>query len=140
MKSGKSSRGGRVVAGAQALVLVFYVAGSFGLLLTAVVRSGDLAGIVDPNPALLGDPAEVGPTSSRNPLTWLFGIGRMLAAAGFPVIVMLVVMGVVAALHAGSVGDRRTVRLLLISTGLWGILAAVAFTEYGSRMSAWLLS
>ncbi|MEV4665948.1 hypothetical protein AB0J85_28880 [Micromonospora echinofusca] len=137
------SLGGRVVVSAQVLLLVMCLIGSFGVLLVAALHVKDLPAVLDPGLDRLGDPKDslppVGPDSAWNPLLWIFEFGRVLAIFVYPLASMTVVLGVAALVRTWRVGDRRTFGWLVVSTGVWSALAALALTPYGTELHLWLL-
>ncbi len=71
----RTSVGARVVFTIQLALLIVYLIGSFGLLLSAMNRTGDYAAFLHPGLERLGDPKDamtpIGPDSTRNPLLWM---------------------------------------------------------------------
>ncbi|MEU6073833.1 hypothetical protein [Micromonospora sp. NPDC047074] len=138
-----ASFGGRVVVSAHLLLLVMYLIGSFGVLLVAALRVRDLPAVLDPRVDRLGDPKDslppVGPDSAWNPLLWVFELGRVLAMFVYPLAFVTMVLGVATLIRAWRVGDRKAFGWLVVSTGVWSALAALAPTPYGTQLHVWLL-
>jgi hypothetical protein len=138
-----ASLGGRVVVSAQLLLLAVYLVGSFGVLLVAALRMGDLPAVLDPRLERLGDPKDslppVGPDSVWNPLAWVFGISRAVAMFVYPLAFLTLILGVASLIRTWQTGDRKGFGWLVISTGVWVGLAALALTPYGTQLHRWLL-
>ncbi|PWU44388.1 hypothetical protein DLE60_10170 [Micromonospora globispora] len=128
---------------AQLLFLAVYLVGSFGVLLVAALHIGDLPAVLDPRLERLGDPKDslppAGPDTAWNPLVWVFGICRAVAMFVYPLAFVTLVLGLAALLHAWRTGDRKTFGWLVINTGAWFALAALALSPYGTQLHGWLL-
>ncbi|MFG3603762.1 hypothetical protein [Micromonospora chersina] len=137
-----SSFGDRLVLSAQVLLLALLLIGSFGVLLAAALRTGNLSAVLDPGLERLGDPKDslppAGPDSPWNPLLWLFEIGRVVAIFVYPVAFVALLLGAVALVRTRWVGGRKVFRWLAIGTGLWLALTALALTPYGTQLHVWL--
>ncbi|MEG3637360.1 hypothetical protein [Micromonospora palythoicola] len=137
------SLGGRVVLAAQLLALTAALVGSFGVLLAAALRAGDLPALLDPGVARLGDPKDslppVGPDSVWNPLLWVFELSRVVAMLVQPLAALALLLGLVSLARTWQVGDRSTFRRLAVGTALWCATAVLALTPYGMRLHHWLL-
>ncbi|MEV2239789.1 hypothetical protein [Micromonospora sp. NPDC049891] len=137
------SLGGRVVLAAQLLMLTAVLVGSFGVLLAAALRAGDLPALLDPRLELLGDPKDslppVGPDSAWNPLLWVFELSRVVAMFVQPLAAVAVLLGLVSLVRTGRVGDRPAFRWLTVGTALWCAAAVLALTPYGTQLHRWLL-
>ncbi|WP_262285408.1 hypothetical protein [Micromonospora sp. MA102] len=135
--------GGRVVVSAQLLMLAVYLVGSFGVLLVAALHTGDLPAVLDPRLERLGDPKDslppAGPDSVWNPLVWVFGVSRVVAMFVYPLASVTVVLGVAALICTWRTDDRKVFGRLIVSTGVWCALAALALTPYGTQLHRWLL-
>src|SRR5256885_5897329 len=116
------SRGGRAVVPAQFLLLAVYLIGSFGVLLAAALHTGDPAAVLDPTLERLGDPKDslppVGADSVWNPLTWVFGISRVVAFFVYPLALITIVFGLASLIRTWRIGDRGTFSWLVLGTGL----------------------
>ncbi|MET8907867.1 hypothetical protein [Micromonospora sp. NPDC004551] len=138
-----ASFGGRVVVSAQLLMLAVCLVGSFGVLLVAALHTGDFPAVLDPRLERLGDPKDslppAGPDSVWNPLVWVFGISRVVAMFVYPLACVTLVLGVAALIRTWRTGDRKAFGWLIISTGMWVALAALALTPYGTQLHGWLL-
>ncbi|WP_320066817.1 hypothetical protein [Micromonospora sp. RTGN7] len=131
------------VASTQLLFLVICMIGSFGVLLAAVWRTGDLAAVLDPGLERLGDPKDslppAGPDSLWNPLLWVFEISRVAAMYVYPLVIAALVVGVPSLIRTWRIGDRRTFARLAVHTGSWLALGALALSPYGTQLHHWLL-
>ncbi|MGC4766124.1 hypothetical protein ACLQ20_25055 [Micromonospora sp. DT46] len=138
-----TSFGGRIVVAAQLLLLTMSLIGSFGVLLVAALHVRDLPAVLDPRVDRLGDPKDslppVGPDSAWNPLLWVFELARVLAMFVYPLAFVTLVLGVAALIRTWRVGDRQAFGWLVVSTGVWFALAALALTPYGTQLHGWLL-
>jgi hypothetical protein len=131
----------RLLGVIQFLLLSLYLLGGFGVLLLAVVRSGDWGALLAPGLDRLGDPKDSIPfgwESATNPFAWIFGIGRVTAMLVVPVVVLGVLLGGFTLAAARRDGDNRRLRRALLAIGVWLVLAAVAFTPYGGHLHTWL--
>ncbi|MFJ8581101.1 hypothetical protein [Micromonospora sp. NPDC093277] len=138
-----SSLGGRVVASAQVLLLAACLVGSFGVLLVAALHVGDFPAVLDPGLERLGDPKDslppIGPDSAWNPLLWVFELSRASAMFVYPLAFVALVFGLAALVRTWRVGDRKAFKWLVVSTGTWLALTALAVTPYGTQLHVWLL-
>ncbi|MEH0935438.1 hypothetical protein [Micromonospora psammae] len=138
-----ASIGGRVVVSVQLLLLAVCLVGSFGVLLVAALRTGDLPAVLDPGLERLGDPKDslppAGPDSLWNPLVWVFEISRMVAMLVHPVAFVTLVSGVASLVRTWRIGDRKTFGWLVIGTAMWLALAVLALTPYARQLHGWLL-
>ncbi|GIE75384.1 hypothetical protein Aph02nite_13340 [Actinoplanes philippinensis] len=131
----------RLLGAAQFLLLALYLLGGFGVLVLAVVRSGDWGALAAPGLDRLGDPKDAIPfgwDSMTNPFAWIFGIARLTAMLVVPVVTLGVLLGGFAVAGARRDGDGRRLRRALLAIGVWLALAAVAFTPYGGDLHTWL--
>ncbi|WP_433795164.1 hypothetical protein [Actinoplanes sp. CA-252034] len=131
----------RLLGGTQFLLLALYLLGGFGVLVLAVVRSGDWSALPAPGLDRLGDPKDVipfGGDSIANPFVWIFGIARLTAMLVVPVATLGVLLGGFTVAAARRDGDGRRLRWALLAIGVWLVLAAVAFTPYGGDLHTWL--
>ncbi|GID98569.1 hypothetical protein ACFQFC_12985 [Amorphoplanes digitatis] len=135
----QDTQGGRVVLWAQWGLLTAYLVGSFGTLLAAVVQAGDLGALLDPRLERLDDPKVALPDSVWNPLSWVFGICRLVAMLVFPVALVGLISGVAAVAHAQRVGDRKVLLGSLAAIAAWVVLLAVTLSPYGRQLHNWLL-
>ncbi|MBQ1024555.1 hypothetical protein [Micromonospora sp. C95] len=137
------SLGGRVVLAAQLLALTATLVGSFGVLLAAALRAGDLSALLDPGLARLGDPKDslppVGPDSVWNPMLWVFELSRVVAMVVQPLAAVALLLGLVSLARTWQTGDRSTFRWLAIGTALWCATAVLSLTPYGMQLHHWLL-
>src|SRR3954454_7636843 len=142
------SVGARVVYTLQLSVLVVYLIGSFGLLLSAMNHTGDYGAFFHPGVERLGDPKDamtpIGPDSMGNPLVWIFGLSRILAFFVRPLALALTVLGVAflaASWRSGNwrTGNWRAVRRVAGSTAAWLGVGVLALTPYGASLLSWLL-
>jgi hypothetical protein len=131
--------GGRVALWFQTGLLVAYLVGGFGVLILAVVRSGDAGALLDPGLERLGDPKDSMPQSVWDPLAWLLGICRLVAMLAFPTAAAALMLGVAAVSGARRAGDRKVFRWSLAVTAAWIVLLIVALSPYGRQMDIWLL-
>jgi hypothetical protein len=144
--------GARLVFAFQYLLGAVYLLGAGGVLLTAGVRTGDYAGMLDPRLGRFGDPKDllplVGPDSPWNPLAWVFG----LSYSGSLFITPLAVFAVIAGLaYLSGIGLRsylsvtslrghgRVFRHLAVGTAICLALAVFTVTPYGWQLQTWLL-
>lgn len=137
--TGRDTTGGRVVVWAQGVLLAAYLLGSFGVLLLAVVQTGDAGALLDPRLERLGDPKDSMPQSLWNPFAWLLAICRLVAMLVFMAAIGGLVLGLGAIARSQRVGDRRMVRWSLTLTAAWLAVLIVAVTPYGQQMHTWLL-
>ena len=128
---------------AQLLLLAVYLVGSFGVLLVAALHTGDFPALLDPRLERLGDPKDslppAGPDSVWNPLVWVFGVSRVVAMFVYPLVFVALVLGVASLIHIWRTGDRKAFGWLVLSTGMWFALSALALTPYGTQLHGWLL-
>jgi hypothetical protein len=131
----------RLLGVAQFVLLTLYLLGGFGVLVLAVVRSGDWGALLAPGLDRLGDPKDsipLGWDSATNPFAWLFGAARLTAMLVVPVAALGVLLGGFAVAAARRDGDGRRTRRALLAIGIWFLLAAIAFTPYGGNLHTWL--
>lgn len=131
----------RLLGVAQFLLIALYLLGGFGLLLLAVVRSGDWGALLAPGLDRLGDPKDSIPfgwDSVSNPFAWIFGIARLTAMLVVPVAAVGVLLAGFAVASGRRDGDGRRIRRALLAIVLWLALAALAFTPYGGSLHTWL--
>jgi hypothetical protein len=133
----------RAVRWVQTVLLVACLVGSFGLLLSAMTRTGDYAAFFHPGVERLGDPKDamtpLGPDTPGNPLLWIFGLGRIVAFFVRPLATAMSVLGIAFLVPAWRARDGRAVRTLAAGTGAWLALGLLAFTPYGAQLLGWLL-
>ena len=138
-----ASPGARAVLSVQTALLIVYLIGSFGLLLSAMARTGDYGAFWHPGLERLGDPKDsmspIGPDAIGNPLVWIFGLSRLVAFFGRPLALIATVLGIAFLVPVGRAHNRRAVRLLAVSTGAWLAVAVLTFTPYGADLLSWLL-
>jgi hypothetical protein len=134
-----TSIGGRAVLWAQWVMLVAYLLGSFGVLLLAVVQTGDAGALLDPRLERLGDPKDSMPDSVWNPLAWVFGVSRLVAMLVFLAAPAALLLGLLAIARSHWAGDRKVFRWSLALTAAWIVVLIVALTPYGQQMNTWLL-
>ncbi|GIE34346.1 hypothetical protein Ait01nite_073910 [Actinoplanes italicus] len=126
------ARPGRGLLIAQYVLLAVHLAGTFGVLLCAVVQSGDWGGFLDPGLERLGDPKD---SMSSNPiLLWALGLPYTISVYVRP----LPVIGLVIALFALVAARGRSPKAAFL-TVVWTVLTVLACTPYGSAIHNWLL-
>jgi hypothetical protein len=134
---------GRSVFAIQLAALAVVLIGSFGILLSAMARTGDYGAFFHPYLERLGDPKEsmspIGPDSTGNPLVWLLELSRVAAFFVRPLAALATLLGLVfVALAAHRKDHRATIRLGLV-TAAWFALGVLSFTPYGAALLSWLL-
>ncbi|GGN71925.1 hypothetical protein GCM10010112_39660 [Actinoplanes lobatus] len=137
----RRSVGGRLGDAAQWALIGMYLLGSFGILVLAVVNSGDVGALLDPGLDRLDDPkvsVPLGWDSAANPLVWIFGVARLTAILIVPVAAFGVILGGLSAAAARRAGDRRRLNFALLRIVVWVVLFAVAFSPYGEQLHIWL--
>lgn len=116
--------------------------GSFGLLLSAMNRTGSYAAF-HPGVERLGDPRDaltpIGPDSTGNLLFWIFGLSQVLAIFVRPLALVLTVLGTTFLAKAWRTGNRRAVHEVAADTAAWLGIGALALTQYGASLLTWLL-
>jgi hypothetical protein len=137
------SAGARVVFTLQLALLVFYLIGSFGLVLSAMNRTGDYAAFFHPGVERLGDPKDaltpIGPDSTSNPLFWVFGLSQVLGIFVRPLALVLTVLGATFLATSRRAADRRTVHRVAAATAAWLGIGVLSFIPYGASLLTWLL-
>ncbi|MDI6097127.1 hypothetical protein QLQ12_00705 [Actinoplanes sp. NEAU-A12] len=134
-------RRGRLLDAAQWALLGMYLLGSVGVLLLAVVRTGDWGALADPGLERLGDPKDAIPfgwDSVANPFAWIIGTARVVAMLIIPAAALGVILGGLALSAAARERDRRRIARAVLFIAAWLLVVAVAFTEYGDKFSVWL--
>ena len=138
-----ASGSARVVFTVQVALLVAYLIGSFGLLLSAMHRTGDYAAFFHPDVERLGDPKDsmnpIGPDALSNPIVWTFALSRMVAFFVQPLALASTALGIVFLAASWRAGNGRAVRLVIVSTAAWLAVSAFAFTPYSAELLRWLL-
>ena len=124
--------------GVQGAALVATLAGSLGVLVAAVLRTGDTGALLAPGLDRLGDPAESLP-AQWNPILWVMVVGIPLAYFVYPVGVIAVLAGVALLIYAGQDRDWRTVAWTAVVTVSWLVVTVVAATPYGRELHRWIL-
>jgi hypothetical protein len=133
--------GGRLRYAAQWALVGLYLLGSFGVLLLAVIRSGDWGALLDPGLERLDDPKvsiTAGWDSIWNPVAFLLAIARLTAMLVVPVATIGVLLGGSSLLVAARERDRRGIGRSLLLIVVWLGLFALAFTPYGGQLHTWL--
>lgn len=135
--------GARIVMSFQYLLVTAYLFGAVGLMLTAAARTGNYQGLLSPGLERFGDPKAyippVGPDSVWNPLTWVFGLSRVVCLFMGPLAFIAGLAGLVYLLRLDGRAHRRT--FVWLATGTAVCAALVAFTKipYGAQLQNWLL-
>jgi hypothetical protein len=133
--------GGRLRYTGQWALVALYLLGSFGVLLLAVIRSGDWGALLDPGLERLDDPKvsmTAGWDSIWNPLAFILAIARLTAMLVVPVATIGVLVGVSSLVMAARVRDRQGIGRSLLLIVVWIGLFALAFTPYGGQLHNWL--
>jgi hypothetical protein len=133
--------GGRLRYPAQWALVGLYLLGSFGVLLLAVIRSGDWGALLDPGLDRLDDPKvsmTAGWDSIWNPFAFLLAIARLTAMLVVPVATIGVLLGGSSLVLAVRARDRRGIGRSLLLIVVWLGLFALAFTPYGGQLHTWL--
>ncbi|MEV6302782.1 hypothetical protein AB0M02_25440 [Actinoplanes sp. NPDC051861] len=141
MISGVAERslGSRVLVWGQWVLLAAFLLGSFGVLIMAVVQTGDAGALFDPRLERLDDPKASMPDSVWNPFAWIVGIARLVAMLVFVAGIAGVILGVVAIARSRHVGDRAGYRWSLAGTVAWILVLILMLTPYGRALHSWLL-
>ncbi|GIE87662.1 hypothetical protein Are01nite_41420 [Actinoplanes regularis] len=138
----RRSTTGRAVVATQLVLLIAYLTGSYGILIIAAVRAGDLGAVVHPFLDRLGDPKDsipgIGPESLWNPLIWFVGACRLIALLIFPIGFAMLSFGAATLVQAWRRGDRRMSTWLAVLTGIWLALTILATTTHGMHLTGWL--
>ncbi|MEU4619264.1 hypothetical protein AB0G04_04685 [Actinoplanes sp. NPDC023801] len=133
--------GGRLRYAAQWALVGMYLLGGFGVLLLAVIRSGDWGALLDPRLERLDDPKvsmTAGWDSIWNPFAFVLAIARLTAMLVVPVTTIGVLLGLSSLVVAFQARDRRGIGGSLLLIVVWVGLFALAFTPYGGRLHHWL--
>lgn len=135
--------GAVIVMAAQHLIVMAYLLGAGGVLVTAAAKTGNWAGLANPGLEQFGDPKDyippIGPDSLLNPLSWIFGLARVASFFISPL-----------ALTGGVAGSAYLVRIdrlnrpwastwLLVGTLVCFALVVFALTPYGMALQHWLV-
>jgi hypothetical protein len=137
----RRAAGGRTRYAGQWALVGLYLLGSFGVLLLAVIRSGDWGALLDPGLERLDDPKvsmTAGWDSIWNPLAFVLAIARLTAMLVVPVATIGVLLGGSSLVIAVRARDRRGIGRSLLLIVVWLGLFALAFTPYGGQLHNWL--
>jgi hypothetical protein len=139
--SRRRAGGGRLKYTAQWALVALYLLGSFGVLLLAVIRSGDWGALLDPGLERLDDPKvsmTAGWDSIWNPLAFVLAIARLTAMLVVPVAAVGVLIAGSTLVTAARARDWPGIGRSLLLIVVWVGLFALAFTPYGGQLHTWL--
>lgn len=136
-------RGAVVVMTVQFLIVMAYLLGAGGVLVTAAVKTGNWAGLLSPGLEQFGHPMEYSPpmgsASLLNPLAWIFGLSLLASMFICPLAVAGGVAGWAYLVRIDRLHRPGASTCLLVGTLACFALVVFALTPYGMALQSWLV-
>ncbi|HLT12111.1 MAG TPA: hypothetical protein VK028_15130 [Micromonosporaceae bacterium] len=143
---GKASplpRGAVVVMTVQYLIVMAYLVGAGGVLVTAAAKTGNWAGLLNPGLEQFGHPMEYSPplgsATYSNPLAWIFGLSHLASFFICPLGIAGGVAGWAYLVRIDRLNRPWASICLLVGTLTCFALVVFALTPYGMALQSWLV-